>query len=303
MSLQTLQWLPSIPWDLSFHAGVPSMFAYSPEVYELHPWGGMGDGGFNLDTDTHAVNLLTQKLAELHDRAGSDKVSPSRGPSPTSLTAPRCTASSLARSRSVTPSHWTSLVRARSNSTSSASSHDSASDSPTASNHKGPYNRSTSPEGDGSNDNGTANSAGKAPIVDEHPDSDDPTVAVPNSDDAESIKAGSNKDGSASPRSHSSPESEVEVVTVWKTARTKMLKSTFTIRDAKTHMPGPTQPISHVDKVSEAELRNQWHQDARLLDKDFGAWCDQKIGEGCEGWKKHTEMCCDHGEAHKELPH
>ena len=39
------------------------------------------------------------------------------------------------------------------------------------------------------------------------------------------------------------------------------------------------------------------------LDKDFGAWHDQKISEGCEGLKKHTEMCCDHGEAHKELPH
>ena len=47
MSLQILQWLPSILWDLSFHTGVPSMFAYSPEVYKLHPWGGTGDGRFN----------------------------------------------------------------------------------------------------------------------------------------------------------------------------------------------------------------------------------------------------------------
>ena len=53
MLLQILQWLPSIPLDLSFRMGVPSMFAYGPEVYELHPWGGVGDGGFNLDTDTH----------------------------------------------------------------------------------------------------------------------------------------------------------------------------------------------------------------------------------------------------------
>ena len=194
------------------------MFAYGPEVYELHPWGGTVHSGFNLDTDTGAINLLTQRLAELHDGAGSDKVSPSRGPSPTSSTVPQCTASSLARSHSMTPSHRMSLVRARSNSTSSTSSHDSTSDSPVASDHKDPYNRSTSPEGDGSDNNGTANSAGKAPIADKHPDSNDPTVAVPNSDDVESRKAGSDEDRSCSPRSHSSLESEVEVVTVWKTA-------------------------------------------------------------------------------------
>ena len=82
-----------------------------------------------------------------------------------------------------------------------------------------------------------------------------------------------------------------------------MPKSTPTIRDTKTHAPDPTQPIPDADMVSEAELRNQECQDARLLDKDFGAWCDQKIGEGCKGWKKHTKMHCDHGEAHKELSH
>ena len=197
-----------------------------------------------------------------------------------------------------------SLVRSRSNSMSSASSHDSASDSPAASDHEGPYSRSTSPEGDGSNNNGAANSAGEAPIADEHPDSDNPTVTVPDSDDMESRKAGSDEDGSTSPRSHNSSESEVEVVTIWKTARTKkMPKSTSTIRDAKTYAPGPTQPISDVDKVSEMELRNQRHQDTRLLDKNFGAWHDQKISEGCNGWKKCTKMRCDHGEAHKELPH
>ena len=33
--LQILHWLPSIPWDLSYHAGIPTMFAYGPELYEL----------------------------------------------------------------------------------------------------------------------------------------------------------------------------------------------------------------------------------------------------------------------------
>ena len=260
------------------------MFTYSPEVYELHPWGRWGDGGFNLDTDTHAINLLTQKLVELCDRAISDKVAPSRGPSPTGLTALWCTASSLARSHSVTPSHGKSLVRSHSNSMSSASSHDSTSDSPMASDHEGPYSRSTSAEGDGSDNNGTADSACEAPIVDEHPDSNDPTVTVPDSDNAESRKAGSDEDGSTSPRSHSFSESEVEVVTVWKTAQTKMtLKSISTNRDTKTHAPGTTQSISDADQVYEAELRNQQHQDVQLLDKDFGAWHDQKISGGCKG--------------------
>ena len=168
MLLQILQWLPSIPWDLSFYMGVPSMFAYGQEVYELHPWGGMGDGEFNLNTDTHAISLLTQKLAELCDGAGSDKVPPSKGPSFTGLTAPQCTASSPARSYSMTPSHGMSLVRSHSNSTSSTSSHDSTSDSPMASDHEGPYSRSTSLEGDRSDNNVAADSAGKAPIVNEH---------------------------------------------------------------------------------------------------------------------------------------
>ena len=67
--------------------------------------------------------------------------------------------------------------------------------------------------------------------------------------------------------------------------------------------PGSSQPTSDADKISEAELRNQLRQDAQLMDKDFSTWCDAKIREGHNGWKKHTEMCCDHREAHKELLH
>ena len=64
------------------------MFAYGPELYELHSWGSMGNNGFTLDSDTQTVNLLTQKLVHLHDRVGSDKAVPSRGASPASLVAP-----------------------------------------------------------------------------------------------------------------------------------------------------------------------------------------------------------------------
>ena len=71
LSLQILQWLPSILWNLSFHEGIPSMFAYSPELYKLQPWGAVEDEGFTLDSDTQATSLLTQKLAYLCDRGTS----------------------------------------------------------------------------------------------------------------------------------------------------------------------------------------------------------------------------------------
>ena len=35
LALQILHWLPSISWDLSYHMGIPMMFAYSPKLYEL----------------------------------------------------------------------------------------------------------------------------------------------------------------------------------------------------------------------------------------------------------------------------
>ena len=138
----------------------------------------------------------------------------------------------------------------------------------------------------------------RPPKADKHPDSNDPTIVVPGSDDMGSRKSGSNVDGSTSPRNHNSSKSDVEVVTVQTTARTKMPKSTSTTRDSKTDAPGPSEPNPDVDNVSEAELRDQWYQDARLLDKDFGTWHDNKISEGCKGWKKCTKMHCDHGESH-----
>ena len=52
--LQTLNWLPSIPWDLFYHVGIPMMFAYSPDLYELHSWGDV-----LLDNHARATNLLS----------------------------------------------------------------------------------------------------------------------------------------------------------------------------------------------------------------------------------------------------
>ena len=81
-----------------------------------------------------------------------------------------------------------------------------------ASDHKDPDSQSTSHEDDRSDDHGAADSTAK---VEEHPDSDVPTIVV--SDDAGSHKTDSEVDGSTSLGSHHS-ESDVEVVTVWKTS-------------------------------------------------------------------------------------
>ena len=67
--LQTLHQLPSIPWDLSYHVGIPTVFAYGPELYELQTWGVTGDGGFHLDNHSWATNLLSYKLACIHGGA------------------------------------------------------------------------------------------------------------------------------------------------------------------------------------------------------------------------------------------
>ena len=74
--LQTLNWLPSIPWDLYYHAKIPMIFAYSPELYELHSWGATGDGDLLLDNHTWAANLLSHKLACMHGEVGSNEPSP-----------------------------------------------------------------------------------------------------------------------------------------------------------------------------------------------------------------------------------
>ena len=106
--LQTLNWL-------SYHMGIPMMFAYGSELYELHSWGAAGDGDLLLDSHARAANLLSHKLACMHGRVGSNEPSPSRVASPTGSAVHHLPASS----RSGTPSLGTDIVRSRSNSVSS----------------------------------------------------------------------------------------------------------------------------------------------------------------------------------------
>ena len=113
-----LNWLPSIPLDLSYCAGIPMMFTYGPELYELQSWGAAGDGELLLDNHTQATNLLSHKLAHMHGGVGPNKASPSSIASPASSGAPHSSASSCPRN----PSCGTNIVRSHSNSASSPSS-------------------------------------------------------------------------------------------------------------------------------------------------------------------------------------
>ena len=163
LALQILHWLPSISWDLSYHMGIPTMFAYGSELYELQTWGATGDGRFHLDNHAQATNLLSHKLAHIHGGAGSDRASPSKVASHTSSAASHSSTASPARSHSRTPPHGTSLVRSCFVSVSSASSHTAVLRSPAGSGGKGHEdNKSTSQDGDGTNDESTAGSDDEA---------------------------------------------------------------------------------------------------------------------------------------------
>ena len=114
LALQTLSWLLSIPWNLSYHVGIPMMFAYGPELYELHSWGAAGDGDLPLDNHAQATNLLSQKLAHMHGGVGPNEPSPSRVSLPMGSVAHHSPASSDPR----TPSLGTNIARSCSNSAS-----------------------------------------------------------------------------------------------------------------------------------------------------------------------------------------
>ena len=122
-----------------------------------------------------------------------------------------------------------------------------------ASDHEDPDNWSTSHKDDRSDDHGMVESSDDNPNVEEEHHSNTPTIIV--SDVVESQKSDSKADGSASLGSHHS-DSDVEIVTIWKTPQKK--KSTST-NDAADDAPGPSKHEADVDKASESK---QWWQGA-----------------------------------------
>ena len=53
-------------------------------------------------------------------------------------------------------------------------------------------------------------------------------------------------------------------------------------------------------KDSEEKWKAKWHQDAHLLDTNFGKWQDQKISEGLLQWDEHDKKTYDHTDPCKE---
>ena len=258
MALQTLHWLPNIPWHLSYHMGVPMMFAYGPELYELQTLGATGDGGFHLDNHAWAANLLSHKLAHIHGRAGSDRASPSRVASPTSSAAPHSSMSLPARSYSRTPPHGTSLVRSHSHSASSTSSHAAAPGSLAGSGGEGHEDsKSTSEDGSETNNKSMAGSDDKAPGDDEHKAGEGSNIANSSSDVEEAKRSGDEVDGSTSQGSQSSFESDGEMPVHAAMPSKETGKNTAT-KEAKTSAPSSSKPPPHTDsKVTKAEQKCQ----------------------------------------------
>ena len=100
LALQVLNWLPNIPWDLSYHMGIPMMFTYGPKLYELRSWGAAGDGDFHLDNHAQAANLLSHKLACMYSGTGPHAPNPNRIASPAGSAALHSPMPSPSRSRS-----------------------------------------------------------------------------------------------------------------------------------------------------------------------------------------------------------
>ena len=234
------------------------MFAYGPELYELQTWGAAGDRGFHLDTHTRAANLLSYKLSCINGRPGSGRASPSGVTSPTSSVAPHSSISSPARSHSRTPPHRTSLVRSHSHSASSTHSHAAVPESPAGSGGKGHEDsKSTSQDGDETNNESPAGSDDEAPGDDEHQTSESSDSASSSSNVEEANRPGSEVEGSTSQGSQSSSESDGDMPVHAAGPSRETGKDTAT-KEAKTSAPSFSQPPPDTDsKVTEAEHKCQ----------------------------------------------
>ena len=240
---------PVFPWDLSYHVGIPTMFA-----------------------------------------------------SPTGSVAPHSSTSSLARSCSRTQPHGTSLVRSCSHSESSTGSHAAVPESPAGSGGQGhEYSKSTSQDGDGTDDKSVAGSDDEAPRDDEHQAGESSNSTSSSSDVKEADRSCSEAEGSTSQSSQSSSESDGEMPVCAAAPSKETGKDTAT-KEAKTSVPSPSWlPPDADSKVTEAEWKYQRCKDAWHLYKHFGTWHDRMLSEGCTGWKECYEMHYENEEPFKEL--
>ena len=271
LALQVLNWLPNIPWDLSYHVGIPMMFAYGPELYELRSWGAAGDGNFYLDSHAQAAKLLFHKLAHMHSGACPDALSPNRIASPANSAA-LCSpmpSPSRSHSHSKTPSCGTKMARPQSHSVSSTGSQAVELKSPAGSggdDSKG--SKSTCQGGSETDEEDRAGSGGKAPgdkegqdggssDVESSSSGEIADVAEPEEDhDEETEGTSSETEESDSKSSSSSLESDVEIpAQVVPLARE--IKGGASMKETKTHNPNFSQmpSLPDVDNKDTGEER------------------------------------------------
>ena len=312
LALQTLDWLPTILWDLSYSMGIPMMFAYGPELYELQPWGIVGDADYLLDSHTQATNLLYHKLVHMCDGVSPDDPSPSRVASPASSAMLNSLAHSPTRSCSCsrTPPCETKMERSCSSSVSSTHSQEVKPKSPAGSGGKdSDDNDSTSQEGNETDEEDEANSNGEAPGDREDSDSkssdsEDSNGGSEIADHNKGAKESNSKaEGSDAESDSSSSETDGEIPTRAATPA-KETKGGTLMKEAKGGNPNSSQTLSLPDldsKDTEEEWKVQQCKDAQLLDRNFGEWHDRMISEGHAEWKKHDTMICDHTDPCKEV--
>ena len=276
LALQTLDQLPPIPWDLSYHAGIALMFTYGPESYNFQTWSAAGDGDYLLDNEAQATNQLSCKLVCMAGRAGPDDPSPIRAASPAGLAssaAPLSPAHSPSRSCSRTPNHETE--------SDSVSQEDSESEEKDEADSDGRVPGDSEGSGSGSSD--AKDSGDGSKILDVDGQEED--------SDGETDESNSEAEGSDAKSSSSSLESDDEIPT----------KATPPMKKTPGSNPNTSQMLSLPDLDSkDSKWKIKWHRDAHLLDEKFGKWQDHMICKGHNEWNTHDTMTCDHMDPCKE---
>ena len=310
LALQTLDQLPAIPWDLSYHAGIPVMFAYGQESYDFQTWSSARDGEYLLDNDAWATSLLSHKLACMAGRAGPDDPSPIRAASPAGLAgsappslqhihhpdpAPELPFMRLKRKGLAlapvqhplpgdqTPSSWSpQMVKVVMMATQHPKRATSLRKKMKQTPDGGAQDDSKGSDGDGSDEEG---SGGSSKITDADGQEE-------NSDGETDESSSATEESDAESRSSSS-ESDDETLT----------KATLPAKKTSGSNPNTSQMLllPNLDsKDLEEEWKIQWHKDAHLLDEIFSKWQDQMISEGHSEWHMHATMICDHADPCKK---
>ena len=262
--------------------GVPMMFAYGPELYELQPWSTAGDAKYLLDSHTQAANLLPCKLAYMYNRAGPDDPSPGRAASPSGSAVLNSPAHSPTRScsRSRTPSHETKMERSCSNSAFSTCSQEIKPKSPAGSGGEdSDGSNSTSQEGNETNEENKANSDSKASGDGEESDSESShsegssgggeiaVAADPEEDhNGEAEESSSEAEGSDAESGSSSSETDGEIptrVATW----AKETKGSTPMKETKGGNPNSPQMLSLPDLDSK-DTEEEWFSGTRMP----GSW-------------------------------